>query len=203
MSEKQNVLKGSSELIIFVLLLVIILFSFLVLAPRISSSLFPIKRQMVLQAFLDTVKKTNTVNPQKFWEFREFYSPGYITFNNNGLSNSQIKTAENKTGIFVNTQFINRIFLTFTSPHLSSFEALTTSNDFSKFINIKTLDVRQVIFSNNNTLIYRDGKQRIYVLFLKSQSDMESANGYFSDSDADKSLINGKDWLEVTALDTK
>ena len=203
MSEKQNALKGPSELIIFAVLLVIIVFSFLVLAPRVSSSLFPMKRQMVLQTFLDTVKKTNTINPQKFWEFREFYSPGYITFNKNGLSNSQIKAVENKTGVLVDMKYTDRIFLTFTSPHLVSFEALATTDDLSKLLNIKTPDPKQVIFSSNNTLIYKDSSQRIYIIFLKSEPDMQLANGFFSSSDMDKTLIKGKNWLEVTALDEK
>lgn len=198
MTEKQN----KDYLFVF-LLLVIIVISFLILTPKVASMLFPQKRQMVLQSFISSTKQTNKIDPQKFWEFREFYSPGYFTFNRNGLTNTQIKTVENKTGISVDMNNVSRIFLSFTSPHLNSYEALVSAVKLSDVVNVQTLGSKETIFSNNNTLIYKDSTKRTHIIFLKPLSEMERANGFFNYNDTDKSIVQGKNWLEVTTLDEK
>lgn len=198
MTEKQN----KDYLFVF-LLLVIIVISFLILTPKVASMLFPQKRQMVLQSFISSTKQTNKIDPQKFWEFREFYSPGYFTFNRNGLTNTQIKTVENKTGISVDMNNVSRIFLSFTSLHLNSYEALVSAVKLSDVVNVQTLGSKETIFSNNNTLIYKDSTKRTHILFLKPLSEMERANGFFNYNDTDKSIVQGKNWLEVTTLDEK
>lgn len=194
MLEKQN-----KENIFFFVVLLIIIGLFLVLNPKVSSTLFPIKRQMVLQTFINNTKQNNKIDSQKFWEFREFYSPGYFNFNKNGLTSSQIKAARDKSGVSINLKNIDRFFLTFTSPHLTSLEALVTTNKLTDVINTATFDSKSIIFSNNNTLIFKD--KNIHIIFLKSESDMQRANGFFDYSEADKNLVNGKYWLEVTTID--
>jgi len=197
MDKKQN-----KDYIFIFLLLIIIVVSFVILSPKISSMLFPQKREMVLQTFISSIKQNNSIDAQKFWEFREFYSPGYFTFDRNGLNNTQIKTVENKTGIFVNMQHVSRIFLTFTSPHLNSYEALVTTTKLSDVVNSQALGPK-TIFSNSNTLMYKDSQGLTHVIFLKPLSEMERANGFFNYTDTDKSIVAGKNWLEVTTLDQK
>lgn len=198
MAEKQN-----KDYIFFFLLLIIIIVSFLIFTPKVASMLFPLKRQMILQTFISSTKQSNKIDPQKFWEFREFYSPGYFNFNRNGLTNTQIKTEESKTGILVNMKYVSRIFLTFTSPHLNSFEALVTTAKLSDVIDTAMLGSKETIFSNNSTLIYKDSEERTHIIFLKPLSEMQRANGFFNYNDTDKSLVEGKNWLEVTILDEK
>jgi len=198
MVEKQN-----KDYIFIFLLLVIIVVSFLILTPKIASTLFPIKRQMILQTFISSTKQTNNIDPQKFWEFREFYSPGYFTFNRNGLTNAQIKTIEDKTGIPVDMKNVSKIFLIFTAPHLNSFEGFVTTTKLSDVVNIQALGSKETIFSNNNTLMYKDSMGSTHVIFLKPLSEMERANGFFNYNDTDKSLVQGKNWLEITTLDEK
>src|SRR5581483_2899830 len=67
---------------------IIIGVAFLFLTPKLTSRLFPQKRDMILKQFVQNVEKTHQVDPQKFWEFREFFSPGYYTFNRLGLESS-------------------------------------------------------------------------------------------------------------------
>ncbi len=203
MGKKQNGSENKNDLFFLFSILVIIIISFLLFVPKVANTLFLPKREFVLQSFLGSVRQANRVDPQKFWEFREFYSPGYFIFNKNGLSQSQIKAVESKIGVSISTKYIDRIFLTFTSPHLTSFEAFVTTNDLSNILTTPALNRKQIIFSDKNTLVYKDNKQLSHIIFLKQLSEMERANGFFNYSDTDKNLAKGKNWLEVTTLDEK
>lgn len=165
--------------------------------------LFPWKRQEILQNFLHDVQKEKTVNPQSFWEFREFYSPGYYIFNKNGVSQIQLLTAQKKISVPLKTQYIDSIFLTFTSPHLTSIEALVTTPDVEKIVAVQKVPKKFIIFSGKNEIVYRDLGNNLHIIFVKSESLMATANGFFDYTGDDKNLVTGKYWFDSTVLDTK
>ena len=68
-----------------ILLLVFIVVLFIVLSPKVSSLLLPFKSEAILNDFINKTKIAGAINPQEYWQFREFYSPGYFTFAKQGL----------------------------------------------------------------------------------------------------------------------
>lgn len=204
MSKKQSISNITiSEPIFFVILLAIIILSFLLLVPKVAARLFPFKRQMVWNSFISGAAGSQTISPQSFWEFREFYSPGYYQFDRNGLAPTHILSIETKLGISINQKNIDRVFLTFTSPYLTSIEALTTTNKIGEIINISSLDEKELLLSRNNEIIYKDSNGIVHIVFLKSIDEMKTANGFFDYNDRDQSIVKSKYWLDDTAIQLK
>lgn len=197
MAKKQN----SSEVVAFLLLFTILLISFLLFVPKVVSTLFPFKREMILQNFLQATQQAKTISPQQFWQFREFYSPGFYTFNRNGIEIRTVRTAENKIGLHIVTNPDTITFLTFTSPHLVSIEALVTTDTLARVVNIESIQKASIVLAMPNETIVKDTKGNTYIIFLKSISAMKTANGFFNYTDADKSLVEGKYLLDITMLD--
>lgn len=203
MTKKQKPLGLSADSLTFFGLFAVIILCFLFFVPKVASALFPFKRQMLLHNFMGVVQKEKTVDPQTFWEFREFYSPGYYTVNKTGLSQNQIQIAEKSIGIFLTKQPNTNIFLSFTSPHLHSMEALVTTSSLGNVVNDQTIEKAKVLLAGNNETVFTDAKGDTYILFLKPVSDMQTANGYFDYKDVDKNIVQGKYWLDITKLDGK
>lgn len=208
MSKKQSIFGVSQDILFFIALFLTVVVCFFLLVPKVASDLFPWKRQVILQNFLQETEKAQEINAQSFWEFREFYSPGYYTFDRNGLSGSPVERIEKKVGIQINnphiqTTYIDKTFLIFTSPHLTSIDALVTTNDLTKIIVMNSLHPVTTFFSAKNELIYKDANGNIHILFVKSIQEMKTANGYFDYTGTDASLLKGKYWLDATVLDGK
>ena len=203
MGQKQKVHTEKNDLIFYIALLVLVVGTFVLFTPKVASMLFPFKRQMVLHDFLNKVQKSQTIPAQDFWKFREFYSPGSYVFADTGLSANQIASAEKITGVSLSASMVDRIFLTFSSPHAISIEALVVTPNLAQVVDLNTLDKKQVLFSRSNELVYKDSKGFIHILFVKSETQMQSANGFFDYSGADKHLVTGKYWFDSTVIDGK
>lgn len=94
----------------------IILLLVLLFHPTLSSVLFPWKRQLSLNSYINKIQKTQTLDGQEFWKWRESYYPGSITF-------QKIASA-------------NTPHTVFTSKYISSYEYLVDSNTMGNKISI-------------------------------------------------------------------
>src|SRR3989344_1180556 len=74
---------GSFALVVLLILII----STLTLLPKLSSKVFPKEQSKMLKTFISLVVKNQSINPQEYWEFREFYSPGFFTFSKTGIDN--------------------------------------------------------------------------------------------------------------------
>ena len=120
-----------SEKVFLTVTILIVLFLFVILSPKLSDLLFSFKRQMVLNDFLSSVKEEKNIDGKTYWQFREFYSPGYFVFSKKGLVNSVIKSAQKEIGINYNGKGIFRSFLFFSSQKLDSLDMLTSYSDLN------------------------------------------------------------------------
>lgn len=177
-----------------ILFLVIIFFSFIFFTPKISSSLFPQKRQMLLQNFIRDTKTEGEINSQAYWELREFYSPGSLKFSREGLNVKTWKIPLRQTqDLFP--------FLLFTSPYLESVDNLTTIKKMEEIVDIDKLGATQILFKNENSIIFQTDKT-VKIIFLLSEQEMRKANGFFEYNEKDKKLTEGKHWFNVTLINT-
>ena len=187
-----------SKQIFFVLASIIIFASFLVFTPKVGTMLFSFKRQVIYNNFIQQVKKENTINPQAYWEFREFYSPGYFTLAKNGLTTSIVDTTEKNIGVKIKANSLQVPFAIFHSAKLESLDALSSKVNLSEI----ATDVipKNIIFRDSDSLIYRDGSKTVKIIFIKPQSEMKKAVGFFENNDTDEKITHGKYWLNITTV---
>jgi hypothetical protein len=198
-SKKQKLQKIIKSKVVFLIaLLFIIVGLFVVLSPKISSLLFPFKRQAVLNDFINKTKIAGAINPRDYWKFREFYSPGYFTFSKNGIAKSLSKNAKKEIGINYDEKTVNLPFLFFSSRWLNSLDMLTQQADLNKIVNLVKIPKNDIIFTGKNCFIYKINAKTIEMIFLLSNNDMQKVSG-ISDYQDSKS-IGRKNWFNVTSL---
>jgi len=196
--KKDNPLKIPQELIFILSVFLIIVLSFFLLIPKISSSLYPQKRQQILNEFIKETEKNQHINAKSFWKFREFYSPGSFVFNKNGISHNKISPILQELGIQLNPEYVHLYFLLFTSPKTISIEALITTDHLPSIL--VDIDGDPVLTGNNQLIVKK--KDTMLIVFIKSISDMKKANGFLDYNGSDKSLVENKYWLVITKVAT-
>ena len=189
-----------SQAVFFITLFLIVGGLFVVLSPKISSILFPLKRQAILNDFINKTKTAGVINPRDYWEFREFYSPGYFTYSKAGLAKSLAKNAQKEIGINYDEKTINSTFLFFSSRWLNSLDMLTQKTDLNKIVDSGKIPKKDIIFAGKNCLIYKVDANTIKMAYLLSTNQMQEVSG-ISDYEDSKS-IGGKNWFNVTSLRT-
>ena len=201
MKETQKIwkfLKSETALFIFVTILIVSLF--IVLSPKMSNIVFPQKRQATLNSFIENVKTKGTIDPQAYWEFREFYSPGFFTFSRDGISVFLSKRAKNTIGLTYKIEAIDLVYSFFSSQRLQSLDMLTKQSSLSGLIDGKQFQNGKLIFLNKNSLIYQKDDKTIKIVFLLTNEEMKKANGFFDYKDKDKKITEGENWFNITSF---
>jgi len=183
-----------------IILLVFIITLFIVLSPKISSLLLPFKRQAILNEFISKTKTEGAISPQEYWQFREFYSPGYFNFSRDGIAKYLAKNSARQIGIEYNEKKIGLIYSLFSSSRLISLDMLTKQSSLNKIIDQKQFQKGKVLFVNNNSVIYQESPKIIKIVFLLDNSDMQNANGFFDYQDKDKKITQGENWFNITSV---
>lgn len=191
-----------NDLSFFILIFLIIIGLFCLLNPKVSSILFPFKRHALLNEFVSITIKDNRIDPQKYWKFREFYSPGYFAFSREGINRSLVLQKNNQIAIKYNENAVSLVFLSFSSPRLTSLDMLTEQTNLDNIINRQQINKENILFTNNNSLIYKENQNTIKIIFLLSGDDMKKANGFFDYQEKDLKLTSGKNWFNITTIDT-
>ncbi|OGK20192.1 hypothetical protein A3D80_01040 [Candidatus Roizmanbacteria bacterium RIFCSPHIGHO2_02_FULL_40_13b] len=179
----------------------VILLLFIFLQPKLSVQLFPFKRQMIWNEFATSVKTAGQIDGRTFWQFREFYYPGYFTFDRLGLSKQKVSVAEVKLNVELLPEASASAFLIYKSDKVNSLEALVNTDDLSATISDKDFTNENVLLQNTSNLIYLSSK-KARISFIKPIDEMVTANGYYDyKNPQDKALIDGKYWLSVTEVE--
>lgn len=173
-----------------------ILFLFTLLAPKISSSLYPFVRFQLLNRFLTNTVKNKTINAKEFWQFRDFYYPGSIRFNKMGLTDFDYTSFTRDIPIILTKKIAPVLY--FHSNLIESYETLGTVNGPSVF-SMRPNDEWRIIFQGKNEMIGESDKA-ILITFIKPIAEMEKANGYFDYKDKDKKLLENKNWVVITKI---
>jgi hypothetical protein len=201
MGKIQNISKlFKGNFLFFSLIIIIIVILFVSLSPKISSQLFPLKREAILNKFIDSTKQNGKIDPQEYWKFREFYSPGYFIFSKNGIDKVLISKTKEKIGIKYDEKGVSLTFLTFSSPYLDSLDMLTARTSLDMIIDKSKLPTKNIIFSNKNCLIYKESPKIIKMIFLLSIDEMKKANGFFNYGAEDKTIMKNENWLNATVM---
>ncbi len=185
----ENPLVFLSMIIVFISLL------FLIFSPRLSSSLFSFKRSILLNNFINKTLSTKIIDSQRYWEFREFYSPGYSKIENQGLNRKDIDQAIEKIG--QQPSNIDHYTNVFFSSHSTSIEGLTREIKLRTTISIP--NDSKILFENSESIIFKS-EGKTYIAFIKPISDMKKTNGFF-EYQKDKKMFDNNNWFSITVLD--
>jgi hypothetical protein len=190
----------SSTLGFSILLLVFIVALFIILSPKVSSLLFPLKRQAILNEFINKTKSEGKISPQVYWQFREFYSPGYFTFSRTGIAGALIDKSTKEIGIKYNKNAVDLIDLAFASQKINSLDMLTKQSSLDSIIDKAQFKKEKIIFINQNSLIYQKDAKTVQIVFLLANGDIKKANGFFDYTDKDKKITDGENWFNITSF---
>ena len=176
--------------------MIVITICFVIFAPRVSALLFSPKREMTFNSFLDKTKQEQKINPQEFWKFREFYSPGYFELKDQGLDNSEIKSATQEIGLSPNDVIFTSLFR---SKHSISLDGLTENETLGEVVDLNS--IQNVTFQNENSAIFTNNSGETIMIFLLPISEMKKANGFFEYDGKDKELLENKYWFSITKIE--
>lgn len=176
-------------------LMIVISLLFLIFSPRLSSSLLPFKRSILLNNFINKTLSTKIIDSQRYWEFREFYSPGYSKIENQGLNRKDIDQAIKNIGQKPSNigQYTNAFF----SKHSTSIEGLTQEIKLNSVLSIP--NDSKILFEENESIIF-NSEGKTYIAFIKPISEMKKANGFF-EYEKNKKMFDNNNWFSITVLD--
>lgn len=181
-------------------LLLIIIVAFALFQPKLSVWLFPFKRQMIANNFISQVNKTHVIDARDFWQFREFYYPGYFTFERDGLSKAQAEQGLEQTGAKLQSTTTYFPFLVYTADKFHSIDFLTNATILDEAVRLST-DSQKVILKTNTSIIYYDTPNSLIIIFVKPTSEMVTANGYYNyRNEDDVAIYTGKNWLSISRV---
>lgn len=155
---------------------------FTLLHPRISVLIYPHIRQQKLNAFISAIKLTDSVSSQEFWQFREFYYPGKIRVDRNGLKDHTFYSPPPLT--------YPKQLLSFKSKYIES----------NEFIIEKNTSQMSALFAEGKTYRLVEYPDRFELFFIKPISEMSITNGFFDYKDKDKDLLEKKAWFVATKI---
>lgn len=196
MNQKQKL--KDRQILFFLSILLIISLCFILLVPKVASRVFPQKREQILNNFISQTVKEGKIDPQKYWEFREFYSPGYFDFSEKGIDMSNLK--DGLSDLSRSADMIDLYFLGFHSKNLISLDGLTEEASLNKVFDNRKLSVKEVLFENHNAIIYKDTNGQTYIVFLLPISEMKKANGFFDYNKKELKFLDKKHWYNITKL---
>lgn len=184
---------------LFIISVVILsLFLYIVLEPKVSSVLFPFVRSAHLTQFIKETQKNGYIDPQSFWKLRDFYDAGTIQFDRAGLTDNTVQSQEKKIGADSKWN-IGFPFLIFTSKKFNSFDQLVNNQ---QTISLESFMKNEphTLFKNKTSLIYKKNNT-YYIVGLFNPDEMKSVNGFLDYKDQDKNLTQGKSYLTVSRID--
>lgn len=157
----------------------LILACFIIFQPRIPNYLSASSRMSSLNHLLTATSESNHLDPQKYWETREFYYPGVFYVFQDGLTQAHFDQFSKNTRITLKTESTFPI-LYYNSPKWQSYEALVSTNNL---VDLTTLPLEQPLYQDSETKIYQvDGKTIIY--FIKNYDELKITNGFIYTKEA-------------------
>ncbi|MGB9707579.1 MAG: hypothetical protein ACPL1D_02400 [Microgenomates group bacterium] len=192
-------LKKISAYYFITIFLIILLF--ILLTPKLSVKIFPFLREMKFKNFNNYLLNTENFDPQVFWQFREFFCPGYFIFRKEGISIKSESFLKNNQ-FLKNLDDINLFFAKYHCSYLASYEGLATRGSLDDFLNQERLERNVKIFRKTKEFIFFQEKdtKNYYIISLLDGEKMKKAVGFFDYGEKDRELVREKKWITITKI---
>jgi|GEM_PF-2645521 len=178
----------------FSLILATLVFAlFFMFEPRLPNYFSSHARAIILNSLISKTQANRSLNPQQYWETREFYYPGVFYVFKDGLTDQNIADFESQT--MLNLKRANTFpILVYSSTKLHSYESLVNTNQLLDLVNLP-----------DATLLYEDGETKImknngltYIFFIKPYSELMVTNGFIYTKE--EILKNYQFWFGVSVI---
>ncbi len=168
--------------------------SYVFLQPTILSIWNPLYRRQLLTQFLSHTQNAQMIDPQRYWLFRERYSPGTMRVNTEAVSMMQTYriTQTHPSGT---TELMK-----YESPRLLSSEHITTQTDALTQFRQKLPQSAQILDESSTYIVAELPEKKVVVAFQMPISEMKTANGFFDYLPAEEELLSGTKWFTVTYI---
>lgn len=196
----KNRYSASKFFLSIILLIIVLSLGFIILSPKISSRVIQAKRDVLWDKFYDQNIESGLVDGKRFWEFREFYSPGSFVFKKEGLSGKEITGSIYSDEIAQFNFKKDYFFLHYKSEKIESIEGLTNINSIERLLNKYSFFKKRIINRGSNFVLIDGSNKRYMLLALLKNDELKKANGFFDYTEEDKELVNGKNWLVLAFI---
>ena len=181
-----NFLSESSIGVVYILTVVLCVAAYVLLQPRLSARLFPSIQAQRVEHFISDITAQQTIDPYKFWEFRDLYSRGTFSYNPDIIMPFSI--------LQLYRSFITPTkILAFTSPNINSSEVLVHLTSTEKTnITLPAADEKtEILLSTKTAAAYIDHtKGTLELTFIEPLSEVKQYNGLLNYDDEHKYLNN-------------
>lgn len=178
---------------LFIVLVALILLGIAVIRVPYFKSNYSRNYRKSLLTQLETDLKNDTYTAEKYWEFRERFSPG--TFIRD----------EDHTGFFatfritaVQTEGITPLFF-YEAKHLRSLDGLV-SIDSDVIKNNKEEFKGEVLYDSTERILIKVNETEYIFVFLEPIETMQAVNGMFDYKSSEEELLQNKEWYNATYI---
>lgn len=169
------------------------LIAFMFFQPSVRASWDSNYRKNLLVDFITDVKSSGKINPQKYWYFRERYSPGSFTFNKNAIDLLQ-------TFRIIDLDVDKRTDLLFyDSRYLDSTDSVLPASQSAEFkTQVIAQNQSEVILESDNFVLHKPNDKTVELVFILPIEEMKRANGFFDYLESENQLLEDKVWFNKT-----
>lgn len=177
----------------FLLTILVLLFSLAFFHPGIRPRWDSHYRRQLLDKFISQVEADQKIDPQKYWYFRERYSPGNLSFNSQAIDMLQTFKITNLE------ELKPTVLLNYQSKHLSSTDSVTPEPHLIKKPTPGSDE--KYIINQDNLILQKIDEHHLKLEFVLPISEMKKANGLFDYKDSENQLLENKFWLNQTLIE--
>ena len=174
-----------------------LIFLFVTLQPQLASQFFPRRRERLKAEFIHQVQRDHYLHPQLFWQFREFYSPGFVRFDEKLADVAGILRLPRYPFTQPRT-----ILLHFSSPHIESWDSAVSTAQAERYLKPLSgtgeMGAPIVYYQDEMTRIFSADGKTLQIIFLKPLAEMMIANGFFDYTEYEREAFNHMYWLNET-----
>ena len=180
-----------------IMILIVIILGAITTQPKISSLLWEPIRAKHLERFMNQLHSSKKFDMRKYWEFREFYSPGIHKFNSKIIGFGE-------TYVLIDLPHRIQTLLWYESPKIQSWDMIIAMNTdlekFKKEIVEESTSSAQMIFQEKEVMLFKKKDNMIHLISIKPTKSMEDVIGFFDYRTNEQKLLDNKWWVHEALI---
>ena len=178
-------------------LLILIITAGITLQPTVRARWDNSYRSKLINNFIGSINSSDILNSQEFWLFRERYSPGHFTYNDQYVDLFQTfriigKNESDQTDL-----------LYYHSPLIASTESISLNPDYLNEVANK-IHTSKIIAQSSDLLLYKEvideSEEQFHLYFIKPIDDMMQTIGFFDYLPQEREILEGMYWVHYSKI---
>ncbi len=174
-------------------LMILVLLGAVIFHPTLNQ-IHRFQRKQQLASLLTDIQKPN-FQMREFWQFREFYSAGNLTFNPDTVSLAgalQFKPISTASATLI----------TFHSPLLFSNDSIVANSEVPNFMAdlVAKSQPKSILFQLADRVAFVSTDEKLHLLFLRPSSEMKQTLGLFDYGNYENKVLQNRKWLDETTI---